>query len=54
MATNLSKKNEKDGVVKYYIQLLEDYFLKDTWPTENDDAGVAYNPEDGVFKLMQK
>ena len=24
------------------------------YPTEQDDVGVAYNPEDGVFKLMQK
>ena len=50
----LSKRNADDNVVKYYMSLEEQYFLKGKYPTEQDDAGVAYNPEDGVFKLMQK
>ena len=51
---SLSKQNSDDNVVKYYLSLLTDYFLKGKYPTEADDAGVAYNPEDGVFKLLQK
>ena len=50
----LAARNTNDNVVRYYISLLEDFFLKGKYPTEQDDAGVAYNPEDGVFKLMQK
>ena len=50
----LSAQNQSDNVVKYYMKLEEDYFLKGKYPTEQDDAGVAYNPDDGVFKLMQK
>ncbi|MBR6143216.1 MAG: adenylate/guanylate cyclase domain-containing protein, partial [Treponema sp.] len=50
----LSDRNKEDNVVRYYISLLEDYFLKGKYPGEADDAGVAYNPEDGVFKLLQK
>lgn len=50
----LSSQNPDDNVVKYYLGLLEQFFLKGKYPTEADDAGVAYNPEDGVFKLMQK
>ena len=51
---NLAARNPGDNVVCYYMDLLEAYFLKGKYPTEHDDAGVAYNPEDGVFKLMQK
>ena len=50
----LADRKKDDNVVRYYMSLLEDYFLKGKYPTEQDDAGVAYNPEDGVFKLMQK
>ena len=50
----LSTRRPDDNVVEYYISLEEQYFLKGKYPTEQDDAGVAYNPEDGVFKLMQK
>ncbi len=50
----LAEKNEKDNVVRYYLGLLDNFFLKGKYPDDHDDAGVAYNPEDGVFKLMQK
>ena len=50
----LAEQNEGDNVVRYYINLLEKFFLKGKYPTDRDDAGVEYNPEDGVFKLMQK
>ena len=43
-----------DNVAAYYIKITENFFVKGKYPTENDDVGVAYNPEDGVFKLMQK
>ena len=50
----LAAKNPKDNVVRYYLGLLENFFLKGKFPTAADDVGVEYNPEDGVFKLMQK
>ena len=50
----LSIQNENDNVVRYYLELLQNFFLKGKYPTDRDDVGVAYNPEDGVFKLMQK
>ena len=50
----LAARNPHDNVVCYYMDLLEDFFLKGKYPTEHDDAGVAYNPDDGVFKLLQK
>lgn len=50
----LSEKNPRDNVAKYYSFLLEQFFVKGTYPQEKDDFGVAYNPEDGVFKLLQK
>lgn len=43
-----------DNTAKYYIHLLDDYFLKGTYPKDADNEGVEYNPEDGVFKLLQK
>ena len=43
-----------DNVAAYYIRMIEDFFIKGKYPTEQDDVGVAYNPDDGVFKLMQK
>ncbi len=59
-----------DNTAKYYIELIERFFIKGTFPTENDDFGVAYNaknPENmkaewvgtkyeikGTFKLLQK
>lgn len=49
----LSVARPSDNVVKYYMSLLEKFFLKGTVPTEADDVGVEYQ-EDGVFKLLQK
>ena len=43
-----------DNVAAYYIKMIENFFIKGKYPTEHDDVGVAYNEEDGVFKLMQK
>ena len=50
----LSGEKADDKVAAYYIKITEDFFMKGKYPTEQDDVGVAYNPEDGVFKLMQK
>ena len=43
-----------DNVAAYYIKITEKFFINGKYPTEQDDVGVAYNPEDGVFKLLQK
>lgn len=43
-----------DKVAAYYIMITEKFFIKGKYPVEQDDIGVAYNPEDGVFKLLQK
>ena len=43
-----------DNVAAYYIKITENFFIKGKYPTEQDDVGVAYNEEDGVFKLLQK
>ena len=43
-----------DKVAKYYMNLLENFFVKGTYPTENDNAGVSFNEENGVFTLLQK
>lgn len=50
----LAAQNEADNVVRYYLELLNDFFLKDKYPLAADDVGVEYNPEDSVFKLLQK
>lgn len=50
----LETEKPEDNVNKYYLNLLENYFLKDKYPTQADNEGVAYIPEDGVFKLLQK
>ena len=50
----LAAQNEKDNVVRYYLGLLESFFLKGKYPVAADDVGVEYNPEDSVFKLLQK
>lgn len=52
--SNLLQQNEKDNVAKYYLHLLDDYFIKGNYPKEADNEGVEFNPEDGVFKLLQK
>lgn len=50
----LAARNEKDNVVRYYLNLLKNFFLKGKYPEAADDVGVEYNPEDSVFKLLQK
>ncbi len=50
----LAAQNESDNVVRYYLDLLNDFFLKGKYPVAADDVGVEYNPEDSVFKLLQK
>lgn len=51
--TALHEKRPNDGVVSYYMELEERFFLKGAVPGEHDDAGVAYE-DDGVFRLLQK
>ena len=50
----LAAQKSDDKVAAYYIKMTEDFFIKGKYPTEHDDVGVAFNPEDRVFKLMQK
>ena len=50
----LAAQNKNDNVVRYYLDLLNEIFLKGKYPVAADDVGVEYNPEDGVFKLLQK
>ena len=50
----LASQNESDNVVRYYLELLNDFFLKGKYPVAADDVGVEYNPEDSVFKVLQK
>ena len=52
--TELSKEREDDRVCRYYIRLIEKYFIKGKYPLDSDNEGVIYNPENGVFTLMQK
>lgn len=51
---SLSKKNPEDKVAAYYISLLENFFIKGTYPQEKDGTGVEFIPSTGVFKLLQK
>lgn len=51
--TTLHEQYPDDGVVSYYMELEERFFLKGAVPGEHDDAGVAYE-DDGVFRLLQK
>lgn len=46
--------NPEDKVLLYYMSLLENFFLKGKYPEEKDDVGVAYLPQEGIFKLLQK
>ncbi|MBO4532710.1 MAG: adenylate/guanylate cyclase domain-containing protein [Treponema sp.] len=50
----LHQHKQDDNVAAYYIKITEDFFIQGKYPTEQDDVGVAYNPKDGVFKLLQK
>ena len=50
----LSEKKSDDKVAKYYISLIENFFINGKYPVESDGVGVAYNPELKVFKLLQK
>ncbi|MCR4789610.1 MAG: adenylate/guanylate cyclase domain-containing protein [Treponemataceae bacterium] len=50
----LSEVKKDDKTAVYYAGLLENFFTKGKYPREADDVGVEYNPEDGVFKLLQK
>lgn len=50
----LLNKNPKDAVARYYLSLINNFFLKGTYPTDKDDVGVDFNPEEFVFKLLQK
>ena len=51
---SLLEENPKDAVARYYVSLINNFFLKGTYPTEKDDVGVALDPEEFVFKLLQK
>ena len=50
----LAAQNQADNVVRYYLDLLNDFFLQGKYPVAADDVGVEYNPDDSVFKLLQK
>lgn len=52
--TACASKNPEDKVARYYIKLVSDFFLKGTYPKEEDGVGVAYNPELKAFRLLQK
>jgi len=54
MFQRLSDANPSDNVAKYYIRLIDTFFVKGTYPKEADNFGVEYMPEDKVFKLLQK
>lgn len=54
MMKKLLDKNPKDSVARYYVSLIDNYFAKGIYPTEKDDAGVAFEEEEFVFKLLQK
>ncbi|MCQ2600870.1 MAG: adenylate/guanylate cyclase domain-containing protein [Treponema sp.] len=54
LLSSLLNQKKDDHVAEYYIHLLDDYFLKGNYPKEADSEGVEFNPEDGVFKLLQK
>ncbi len=59
-----------DNVAKYYVELIEKFFIQGKYPTKEDDFGVAYNAENpddmdpswvgtkyeikGTFTLLQK
>lgn len=43
-----------DRVAKYYLGLIEKFFINGKYPTIKDDVGVSFNEENGVFTLLQK
>ncbi len=51
---SLAERKKDDKVVRYYAKLTEDFFVKGKYPVEKDDVGVSFNPENGVFTLLQK
>ncbi|MCR5285443.1 MAG: adenylate/guanylate cyclase domain-containing protein [Treponema sp.] len=51
---SLSEKNPKDMVAKYYVNLLERFFVQGKAPEEKDDFGVVYNSELKCFRLLSK
>lgn len=50
----LSEEKPSDNVAKYYIKLLENFFMQGKAPQEEDDFGVAYNAELKCFRLLSK
>lgn len=66
----LNAQNPADKVCRYYISLLENFFIKGNFPEAKDGIGVAFNPENppemdnswigtdkeikGTFTLLQK
>ena len=52
--SSLALENPEDKVAKYYINMLERFFLKGKFPTEEDDVGVVYNNALKCFRLMNK
>ncbi len=70
MFRKCAEERSSDNVAKYYVTLIEKFFINGKYPTKDDDFGVAYNaenPEDmdpswigtpkeikGTFTLMSK
>lgn len=70
MFQKCSNINAGDNVAKYYVSLIEKFFINGKYPTKDDDFGVAYNAENpvdmdpswvgtkfeikGTFTLLQK
>ena len=50
----LSGEKSDDKVALYYVNLLSRFFLKGTFPKEEDDFGVEYNSELKAFRLLNK
>ena len=50
----LSAERPEDKVASYYVKLLEKFFMNGTYPKEEDDFGVVYNPELKCFRLLSK
>lgn len=52
--TKVSNMDKEDKVALYYINLINNYFIKGKYPVESSKEGIVYNPENGVFTLLQK